>query len=61
MCTVASDIAAEEKAEPFDPFSWLDIGYSHTRRAVLCKLMLLHYGEYVRDSHIPRFPFGKDD
>ena len=61
MRTITSDIVAKEAAEHFDPLSWLYVGYNHTRRAMRCWQILRRPGKFVRDGHIARFGFGKDE
>lgn len=55
----AKRFAAEEKAERFDPLSWLDIGHSHTRRAVRCGRIMSNgverSGVFVNHSQKSRF------
>ena len=55
---VTDGLAAKEKAERFNPSSYLDIGYNHTRRAVRCGNIMSFYGLYlatcVKDGQILR-------
>lgn len=61
--TIASDLTAKEKAERFNPLSWRDIGYNHTRRAVRCMRIDSSHGRYFGrlDSRISCFGFAKDE
>ncbi|CAD6584518.1 MAG: hypothetical protein ASARMPRED_001783 [Alectoria sarmentosa] len=62
---VTSELAAKEKAEPFDAVSWLDIGYNHTRRAARCSKIVLGwqsgFRRFMEDGHVARFGFVEDE
>lgn len=60
---IASDLATKEKAERFNPLSWRDIEYNHTRRAVRSMSIVPSHPRYFGrlDSRISRFGFAKDE